>query len=147
MKTQNGFTLIELMIVVAVIGILAAVALPSYQDYITRGKIPDATSGLASKRVKMEQFFQDNRTYLAVAPQTNDCDADNTTSQYFDFSCDGAATATTYTLQAVGKATMAGFKYTIDQAGTRVTTMSAPATTKGWAGNASCWVTKKGGMC
>ena len=147
MKTQKGFTLIELLIVIAVIGILAAVALPSYSDYITRGKIPDATSGLASKRVKMEQFFQDNRTYLAVAPQTNDCDLDTTTSEYFNFSCPAAATATTYTLEATGKASMAGFAFTINQVGARATTTTPPASTKGWAGNAACWVTKKGGVC
>ena len=129
MKTQKGFTLIELLIVIAVIGILAAVALPSYSDYITRGKIPDATSGLASKRVKMEQFFQDNRTYLAVAPQTNDCDLDTTTSEYFNFSCPAAATATTYTLEATGKASMAGFSFTKNQAGARATTTTPPAST------------------
>ena len=143
MKTQEGFTLIELLIVIAVIGILAAVALPSYSDYITRGKIPDATSGLASRRVKMEQFFQDNRTYVG-AP---DCVADTTASEYFDFSCSVAATATTYTLQAAGKASMAGFAYTINEAGARATTTTPPASTKGWAGNAACWVTKKGGVC
>lgn len=143
MKTQKGFTLIELLIVIAVIGILAAVALPSYSDYITRGKIPDATSGLASRRVKMEQFFQDNRTYVG-AP---DCVADTTASEYFDFSCSVAATATTYTLQAAGKASMAGFAYTINEAGARATTTTPPASTKGWAGNAACWVTKKGGVC
>lgn len=143
MKTQRGFTLIELLIVIAVIGILAAVALPSYSDYITRGKIPDATSGLASRRVKMEQFFQDNRTYVG-AP---DCVADTTASEYFDFSCSVAATATTYTLQAAGKASMAGFAYTINEAGARATTTTPPASTKGWAGNAACWVTKKGGVC
>ena len=102
---------------IAVIGILAAVALPSYSDYITRGKIPDATSGLASRRVKMEQFFQDNRTYVG-AP---DCVANTTASEYFDFSCSVAATATTYTLQAAGKASMAGFAYTINEAGARAT--------------------------
>lgn len=144
MKTQNGFTLIELMIVVAIVGILAAVALPSYNDYVTRGKIPDATSGLAAKRVRLEQFFQDTRSY-AGAP---DCTGtDSTTSQYFDFSCPTAATATTYEIQAAGKASMAGFTYTIDQAGTRKTTVTAPASTKGWTGNTTCWVTKKGGAC
>lgn len=144
MKSQHGFTLIELLIVVAIIGILAAVALPAYTDYITRGKIPDATSGLAAKRVKMEQFYQDNRTYIG-AP---DCNADTTTSQYFDFSCAAApaVSTTTFTLQAVGKATMAGFAYTIDQTGARATTMTAPASTHGWTGN-TCWVTKKGGVC
>jgi type IV pilus assembly protein PilE len=155
MKTQNGFTLIELMIVVAIVGILAAVALPSYQDYLMRGKIPDATTGLASKRVKMEQFFQDNRTYLADAttsPATNDCTAaDTTTSQYFDFSCVAAPTAAGYTLQAVGKATgtMTGFTYTIDQSGTRTSGFSAALIAKGWAVPVpnTCWATKKGGVC
>jgi type IV pilus assembly protein PilE len=95
----------------------------------------------------MEQFFQDNRTYLAVAPQTNDCTADTTTSRYFDFSCPVDPTATTYEINAIGKDSMAGFTYTINQAGTRTTVVTAPASTKGWTGNAACWVTKKGGEC
>ncbi len=46
-----GFTLIELMIAVAVVAILAAVALPSYQDYVRRGNIPEATSALGQGRI------------------------------------------------------------------------------------------------
>lgn len=138
MKTQNGFTLIEIMIVVAIVSILAAVAFPAYTDYVVRGKIPDATSTLATKRVQMEQFFQDNRTYVA-APA---CTADTASSQYFDFSC-AVQTATTYTLQAVGKATMAGFTYTINQDNAKATS----AVPTGWTTNTTCWVTKKGGAC
>ena len=135
---QNGFTLIEVMIAVAIVAILAKVAYPSYADYVMRGKIPDATSGLASKRVQAEQFFQDNRTYVG-APA---CTADTTTSQFFNFSC-SAQTATAFTLQAVGKSSMLGFTYTVDQSNAKATT----AVPTGWATNTSCWVTKKGGIC
>ena len=86
MRGQRGFTLIELMIVIAVIAILAAIALPSYNDYIRRGKIAEGTSGLADLRVKMEQWYQDNRTYVG-GPCT-------TTSRYFTFACSVAPSAT-----------------------------------------------------
>lgn len=141
MKMQRGFTLIELMIVVAIIGILSAIALPAYTDYIIRGRIPDATSNLAAKRVQMEQFFQDNRTY-EDAPA---CKDDETSSRFFKFSCPAAATATTYTLQAAGTGPMADFNYTINQANTKTSNI----TRDGWANPNpnTCWATKKGGSC
>ena len=142
--TARGFTLIEVMITVAVVAILSAVAIPSYRDYIIRGNVPEATSRLATKQVQMEQFFQDNRTYVAGTG----CTADTTSSKFFDFSCTDsgdAVTATTYILTAVGKGSMVGFKYTINQTGAK-TTRAVPA---GWTQPSpnSCWATKKGGVC
>ena len=61
-----GFTLIEIMITVAVIAIIAAVALPSYFDYVTRSRLVEARANLADMRTRMEQFFLDNRTYPAT---------------------------------------------------------------------------------
>src|SRR4029079_5758281 len=58
-----GFTLVEMMITVAVLAIVASIALPSYFDYIKRSKIVEATSGLNDMRVRLEQFFADNRQY------------------------------------------------------------------------------------
>jgi type IV pilus assembly protein PilE len=143
LNKQTGFTLIELMIVVVIVAILAAIAIPSYSDYVTRGRVPDATSNLATKRVKIEQFFQDNRTYSGAT----DCASDTTTSSYFNFSCT-TATATAFTLQAVGKGAMAGFTYTIDQTGAKTTTISSGAPS-GWSAPSpnNCWAVKKGGLC
>ncbi len=139
-RRSAGFTLIELMVTVVIVGILAAVALPSYSDYVTRGKIPDATSNLATLRVQMEQFFQDNHTYAGAPP----CAAvDSTTSKYFNFDCSVVGTATSFTLRATGTNSMAGFIYTVDQSNNKATT-SVPSN---WTTNASCWVTKKGGVC
>ena len=63
-SNPRGFTLIEAMITVALVAILAAVALPSYRDYVIRGRLVDATNALSSTRARMEQFYQDKRTYV-----------------------------------------------------------------------------------
>jgi type IV pilus assembly protein PilE len=138
MKLQKGFSLIELMIVVAIVGILAVIVVPSYRDYLTRGRIPDATSNLAAKRVQLEQFYQDNRTYIN-APA---CVANSSISEHFNFSC-SVQEVDTYTLRAVGKGAMDGFTYTVNEDNAKATTITAT----GWTGNAGCWVTKKGGAC
>jgi len=151
-KNPDGFTLIEVMIVVAIISILAAIAIPNYNDYLIRSRITHATSQLAERRVRLEQFFQDNHLYYQAASGGNPavmspaCDpntTDTTTSTYFDFSCPGA-TATTYTLTATGKSSMTGFTYTVNQANVRQTT----AVISGWGTPpVNCWVTSKGGGC
>jgi type IV pilus assembly protein PilE len=140
MKSREGFTLIELMIVLVVIAILASIAVPSYSDYVIRGKLVEGTSALSDGRVKMEQFFQDNRTYVGgPAPAT-------TTN--FAYAA-GDLSLTTYTITASGNGRMAGFVYTIDQTNTKRTT-AAPA---GWGTTtmpgipATCWIGKKSGVC
>jgi type IV pilus assembly protein PilA len=70
MKTlQKGFTLIELMIVVAIIGILAAVAIPAYQDYIARAQVSEAVNLLASGKTGMAEYFADKATWPAAASE------------------------------------------------------------------------------
>jgi len=141
MKLQKGFSLVELMVVVAIIGILTAVAIPAYSNYVRRGKIAEATTNLSSLRVSMEQYYQDNRTYQNGAacgvamPSTP-------AVQYFSFAC-VAPTATTYTITATGIGGMANFAYTVNQQNAKTSTITAP----GWTGNAACWATKQDGSC
>ena len=146
MKPQNGFTLIELMIVVVVASILAAIAVPAYTNYSIRGKIPDATTNLAAKRVEMEQYFQDNHTYYDGTTTPTPCQSDTASSRYFQFSC-STLTATTYTIQASGVNTMAGFTYTIDESNVKTTNITAPASSGWQAVSSTCWITKQGGAC
>lgn len=142
MKFAKGFTLIEIMIVVALIGILASVAIPVYGDYVTRGKLVDATAQLSDARIKQEQFFQDNRTYVGWA-----CPA---ATKYFTFDCDTPArTSTTYTLTAASNANQglgaAGdYTYTIDESNAKATTKFAGTAL---TSNNACWLMKKGASC
>lgn len=133
-KLARGFTLIELMITVAIIGILASIALPSYVDYVKRGKAAEATSKLADLRIRMEQTFQDNRTYTCPAPALLASDA-----RYFTYAC--AANATTYTLTATGKSSedMGNFEFTVNQDNAK--------TSKYDGATGNCWLTGKGATC
>ena len=130
MHDQQGFTLIELMIAMAVTAILAAVALPAYNDYVRRGMLVEATNNLSDMRVRMEQFYQDNRTYAggglngcgAAAPAAGD-------ARYFTYTCAldttaGAAAGQSYRITATGNAStnVTGFVYTLNERNVRATT-------------------------
>ena len=139
MSRTSGFTLIEVLITLAIVAILAMVALPSYNQYVLRANITEAVSGLSDMRVKLEQYFQDQRRYTgACAAQTV---APLPVGKNFTFTCN--LNPTTYTVTATGANTMASFVYTIDQAGTKATT-SLPA---GWQNQGCGWVLKKDGSC
>lgn len=143
--TRNaGFTLIEVMIVVAIIGILSAIAYPSYRDYVLRGRLVDATNGLASMRADMERHFQDNRTYATVGAFTTPCAVGGgVVIGNFTIACVGTPDAAGYVLAATGAAAAAGFEFRVNQADVR-STEAAPT---GWGTCATRWVLKRGEGC
>jgi type IV pilus assembly protein PilA len=67
MKKQHGFTLIELMIVVAIIGILAAIAIPAYQDYIARSQVSEGVQLLGGGKTPLSEFFADQGRWPGAA--------------------------------------------------------------------------------
>lgn len=71
-RAQQGFTLIELMIVVAIIGILAAIAVPAYQDYMTRAKWSDALSSVGAIKLAIEECLNDNGGSAASCDTTTE---------------------------------------------------------------------------
>jgi len=160
MHHEKGFTLIELMVTVTVIAILAAIALPSYNDYVTRSKFAEATGNLADLRVKMEQYYADNRRYSTNAaggtcgiPGGNVPTAAD--ARYFTYAC--ASTNPNglgdqqFVLTATGVAAQGldGIAFTVNHANTKTTvvTASTEMANKGYTGNAGCWVRKKPSGC
>ena len=140
-RPSAGFTLIEVMIVVVIVGILAAIALPSYSEYVTRSKIIAGTTKLGDFRAQMEKYFLDNRTYVSGA-NCGIADKPAGAGDAFAITCVG--TATTYTVTATGQAAkgMSGFTMTINEVGAKAS--SGPG---GKFTNAGCWAVRKDNSC
>jgi len=146
MNQQRGFTLIEIMIVVAIVGILAAIAMPAYNSYQERGKIVQAFEELTTARVRMEQYYQDKRTYTGADKKISAggaCPEDTVSpSYYFRYSCPVGNGQQGYTLTATSLQGRMGaadgrYVYTINESNVK-TTLAFP----GGKTSMTEWLTK-----
>ena len=120
MKKQGkaGFTLIEAMVLVAVVGILVAITVPNYSRYVTRGHLVEAGDALSEFRIRMEQFHRDHRTYAKSGTCGHAAPAQ---LNAFAVACALAAGGQAFTATATGTRTATGFIYTINQDNERAT--------------------------
>ena len=137
----RGFTLIELLFGIVIVAILAAIAFPSYTAHVRRGKIAAALGEMSAVRVRLEQYYQDNRNY-----GTASCGVGLPSSPGFTFSCAWGATgdSQSFLLTATGQdaAGLAGYVYTVDQSDRHKTTRFDGADV-----SYACWIQKKGESC
>jgi len=162
MQHAKGFTLIELMIAIVVVAILTSLALPSYNDYVLRSRFTEATGNLADLRVKMEQYYADNRRYstdagggtcgLPGVPDGNTPTASD--ARYFTYQCQSTAPNglgdQQFVLTANGVAAqgLGGLSYTVNHANAKATVVAAGTemASRGYTSGA-CWVRKKPAEC
>lgn len=140
-RTAQGFTLIELMVTVALIAILAAAAMLNYREHVLRSQITDTTQALADARAAMEQHYLNQRTYTGGPCATA------TTVGTFSIACTTTPTAEAYSITATGSQTTAGFTFAVDHHGTQ-RTLALPSS---WgsvpSGGYPCWIGRKGQTC
>ncbi len=129
LNNTTGFTLIELMIVVAIIGILTAVALPAYDKHILRGKRSEGRAALMDAGATLERFYSDNNTYAAAANTLPGTVTTTSETGKYNITVVTATPFQTYTLRATP---------TFTDADCGVLTLTH-AGAKGSDGNSDCW--------
>lgn len=135
---QNGFTLIELMVTVAILGILAAYVIPNYRNHIAAAKFVEGQSTLNVARNSAEQFFQDNRSYTGMCTGNTPASTTN-----FSYTCVSDASSYLFTASANAGSGVDGWAFTIDQNNSQATS-GVPA---GVTAPIGCWAKKTNGHC
>ncbi len=153
---NKGFTLVELMIVIAIIGILAGIAIPGYTSYVARGRLIEAGIGLSAYRTSMEQYYQDQRTY-ASAVNAATCGVPVPTgvgrADFFVYGCavsgvglNQGFVATASSVAGRGLGALAAYVYTINDTNVRATLRFEGVNISAASGT-GCFLSRRGQRC
>lgn len=141
--SPHGFSLLEIMIVVAIVAVLATIALPSYADYIRRARILEAVARLSDARAHMEEFFLDQRSYVDAAGSCGAPAPAAAAADAFALACTATTTHFVYTATGAAAKGMDAFSFSIDETGAKGT-LSVP---RNWSRTADCWTVRADGSC
>lgn len=131
-RKSRGFSLVELMTVVLIIGVLAAIAMPQYDEYVLKGRLSEGMSLLSELQIRQEQYYQDNRTYMnGMAPRAAG-------TVFTATSCVTANSGQTYVCTA--DAPGISYRYTVTEAGAKTTRKPDTSTV-------NCWLKSSTGTC
>jgi type IV pilus assembly protein PilE len=129
----RGFSLVELLVVVTIIGVLMAIAMPSYNDYVLKGKLTEAMTVLSDLQVREEAYYTDNRVYSVLAPRTGQ-------TQYFDTTGCALRGGDSQTYDCTATSTALGYTYKITETNTKTTTKPDGSVV-------TCWLKAPNGGC
>lgn len=121
-RSDSGFTLIELMIVVAVVAVLAAVALPAYSSYIAKARRGTAQTCLVEAAQFMERYYTNKLTYIGAVPP--DCTETSNSNHYLQQVVPGSLSSSSYTIETIPQGRQASLekncgRMTVDHTGAK----------------------------
>lgn len=134
LKFQSGFTLVELMVTVAIIGILASIAYPSYVEYVRRAHRADAQAIMMENAQYMERYFTTNGTYVGATPLPKPQSPESGAARYNITAPAATLLATSYIIQAVPTGA-----FSDPLCGTLTVSQTGAKTKSGTGSQADCW--------